>query len=155
VGDDALAEAALRAAVRQCGTGLRWPERPLAAGAAGLGGHLITRWSTPVNLAELNVRGYQPPTGPVLSLPDDSDVIVVLARSGDGASLDACLQPRETGTAERVELRFSGLDAGGTYRLTGPGDTTVTADEHGRATASVTLTDLTELRLAPAGDHTR
>src|SRR5690606_35999267 len=88
VGDGALAEAAMDGAARQCATGQRWPERPLAAGSSALGGHMIVRWATPLGPADLNQRGYVPPVGPVLDDTSWDDVLVVFARSDDGESLD-------------------------------------------------------------------
>ncbi|MGH1502027.1 MAG: hypothetical protein ACRBI6_00590 [Acidimicrobiales bacterium] len=157
-GHAALAEAALGAAARQCGTDERWPERPLKAGASGLAGHMLVRWSTPHSTADLNVRGYQPPQGPIVaSLPWD-DVIVVLARSDDGESLDLVVEPWHADTLT-VEIGFGSLRPGEGYQLadgtvTGSeaaGSTVVLADDLGRATATVALEGRTHLRLVPGG----
>ncbi len=156
VGDEHLAEAAIAGAARQCGTGQRWPARPLVAGSSALGTHLIIRWSTPLALSDLNVRGYVPPAGPVLSATEGDDVLVVLARSVDGASLELALQPWGDTGLESVTLRFTALATGGRYVLSGD-DGTVTeviAGEAGSGSATVSLAagGLARFRLAPAGD---
>jgi hypothetical protein len=152
VGDEQLAEAAIEGAARQCGTGRRWPDRPLAAGSAIFGAHLIIRWSTPLALSDLNQRGYVPPSGPVLAETAWDDVLVVLARSLDGTSLDLALEPRGEMPLEAVTLRVTGLQPGARYVLTpaGGGVTDVIADDAGGGSATVGLTGLTRFRLAPA-----
>ena len=67
VGDEDLAQAALRGMEQACGTGERWPQRPLHAGAQTIGIHLLLRWATPLSSADLVLRGYRPPHGPILA----------------------------------------------------------------------------------------
>jgi hypothetical protein len=145
VGDDRLAEAAIDGAGRQCATGQRWPERPLAAGSSAFGGHLIVRWSTPLGPSDLNQRGYVPPVGPVLDDTDWDDVLVVLARSTDGESLDLQLEPRD-GPIEQLPLRFTNLEPGRTYRLERSAAAARTLEGD---TVSVDLPDARRFRLVP------
>lgn len=153
VGDEPLAEAAIDAAERQCATGRRWPERPLAAGSSAFGAHLIVRWSTPLGLADLNQRGYFPPLGPVLTDTAGNAVLVVLARSTDGASLDLVLEPWNHESCESVQLVFTQLEPAITYVLADNGhvQTKLVADQSGRGSASVSVDGATRFRLAPAG----
>lgn len=118
VGDDRLAWAAMDASARQCVTGERWPQRPVAAASNGLGSYMIVRWSAPLDLAALNIRGYVPPHGPLVDA--DSEVLITMARSADGTSLDLVLEPMDTAAPE-AELRFSALAPGAPYRLVGGG----------------------------------
>ncbi len=67
VGDEDLAQAALRGMEQACGTGERWPQRPLHAGAQTIGIHLLLRWATPLSSADLVLRGYRAPQGPILA----------------------------------------------------------------------------------------
>lgn len=162
--------AAQRAADRQCATGDRWPERPVTAGVQGLATHCIVRWSTPLANGDLNVRGYEAPTGPLLASAPWPQVLVTEARSLDGRSLDLALRPHEHPAGQPVQLRFSQLDPGARYRLSGSGRASVAppsrsgrasvAGEHvlvaapdGTATVDVTLAadGATQLRLVPAG----
>ena len=145
VGDGALAEAAMDGAARQCATGQRWPERPLAAGSSALGGHMIVRWSTPLGPADLNQRGYVPPVGPVLDDTAWDDVLVVLARSDDGESLDLHLEPRR-GPVAALPLAFTNLEPGRAYRLECD-DSTASSVEGG--TVTVDLPEARSFRLVP------
>ncbi len=115
VGQGELAEAALRACDRQCATGRTWPERPMSAGVANLALHLLVRWSTPVDNATLNLRGWVPPVGPVLHEVPWPKVLVTLARSLDGPSLDLELRPGPAPTEAPVRLGFTALRAGAAY----------------------------------------
>ena len=138
VGRAELAEAAIRANDKQCATGQQWPERPLSVGVSNLALHLLVRWSTPVDNAELNIRGYVPPVGPVLTDAPWPAVMVTLARSADGRRLDLALRPGPAPAAEPVALRFTALEPGATYRLAGE-DTSLelSADGAGSATIAV------------------
>lgn len=132
-------------AARQCGTGQRWPERPLAAGSSALGGHMIVRWSTPLGPADLNQRGDVPPVGPVLDDTAWDDVLVVLARSDDGESLDLRLEPRN-GPVAALPLIFTNLDPTRAYRLECD-DSTASSVEGG--TVTVDLLEARSFRLVP------
>ena len=115
-GEAALVEAAIEASERQCATGRRWPERPVDVGGAGLGAYMQMRWSQPLDLAALNLRGYVAPSGPVLDGYDPHSVLVTMARSSDAMSLDLVLEPLD-GPVESTQLSFTGLRAGGQYEL--------------------------------------
>ncbi len=145
VGDAGLAAAAMDGAARQCGTGQRWPERPLAAGSSALGGHMIVRWATPLGPSDLNQRGYVPPVGPVLDDTAWDDVLVVLARSDDGVSLDLHLEPRN-GPIEQVALTFANLEPGRTYRLECDGSA---ASSVVGGVATIDLPEARRFRLVP------
>lgn len=155
VGDETLAAAAQRAADRQCATGRRWPDRPLDTGVANLALHLLVRWSTPVDNAMLNARGYVPPVGPVLEDVPWPEVLVTLARSADGRSLDLALRPGPAPADRPLRLAFDGLQPGTAYRLAAarPADAgldlAVTADGQGRAAVAVEVREPLTLRLAP------
>lgn len=148
VGDAALAEAAMDGAARQCGTGQRWPDRPLAAGSSALGGHMIVRWSAPLGPSDLNQRGYVAPVGPVLDETAWDDVLVVLARSTDGESLDLQLEPRR-GPVSQLRLTFTNLVAGRSYRLECDG---TTAGTLAGGSVSVDLPEARRFRLVPDGE---
>jgi hypothetical protein len=151
VGEIGLHDAALDAAARQCGTGQRWPDRPLAAGASALAAHMLIRWSTPLGTAALNVRGYQPPVGPVLDATDWDDVLVLQARSDDGGSLDLVVEPWREPLTDPVGLAFRQLEPGARYALRA-GDALVAelvADPAGRGAVEVSLTERLALRLEP------
>jgi hypothetical protein len=151
-GDRALFDAALDASARQCGTGLRWPEKPLDGAAPAIGGNMILRWSTPVTTAELNVRGYRPPVGPVLDCAPWDHLLVVEARSADGAALDLRVEPFEAPLGP-VELGLRQLVPGVRYTVEcGATDVAseLIADENGRATATVPVDGPTTIRVRPS-----
>ncbi|MEN9506561.1 MAG: hypothetical protein RI958_2487 [Actinomycetota bacterium] len=150
VGDEELAVAAQRAHDRQCATGQRWPERPLAVGVSNLALHLLVRWSTPIDNAALNIRGYVPPVGPVLHDAPWPAVLVTLARSSDGVTLDLVLRPGPEADARPVGLGFTALQPGTTYRLAGDGfDVEFVADGDGHGSIDVTVGATLALRLEP------
>lgn len=66
---------------------------------------MIVRWSAPIGTAALNVRGYVPPVGPVLDTTAWEDVLVIKARSDDGAALELSLEPWREPIAGPVSLR--------------------------------------------------
>lgn len=150
VGDEELAAAAQRAHDRQCATGQRWPERPLAVGVANLALHLLVRWSTPMDNAELNVRGWVPPVGPVLAEAPWPAVLVTLARSADGESLDLWLRPGPEPSGQPIRLPFEQLSAGVSYAVDGAStDVLLVADDDGRAHMDLAVTAPLRLRLRP------
>ena len=118
VGDERLINASVDASARQCATGQRWPERPVAVGGAGLGGYMTLRWSAPLSLAELNLRGYVAPTGPLVDC-DRDDVLITLAVGNADGTLQLELEPT-TDSAADVRLTFDRLDPARRYELTGP-----------------------------------
>lgn len=116
-GDERLATAAQRAADRQCVTGARWPDLPLAAGVQVIALHAIARWSTPMTTGDLNMRGYEPPVGPRLAESPWPEILVTKARSLDGSSLDLALRRVQAAPGRRIRLAFDQLRSGARYRL--------------------------------------
>jgi len=77
-------------------------------------------------------------------------VIVTLARSADGASLDLALQPGPEPSSAPIALELAALTAGSSYRLRGDGvDTAVVAAADGTATVEVAVDRPLRLRLTP------
>lgn len=149
VGDRRLIDAAVDASARQCATGERWPERPVAVGASGLGSHMLLRWSAPLDLAALNIRGHLAPVGPVLEV-DAAAALVTLARCDDGCRLDLAIEPAGEAPV-RAALSLSQLAAGAAHRLHGDGvDTEVIADADGRAVVEIALDRPVRLVLSPS-----
>jgi hypothetical protein len=66
----------------------------------------------------------------------------------DGQALDAVL--RSTNGGGRVAVELSQLRPGSEYTVTGGVDSTVKADDQGRASVQVDLNGRSELRVAPA-----
>ncbi|MEZ5228773.1 MAG: hypothetical protein R2710_19540 [Acidimicrobiales bacterium] len=152
MGDAELLGAVLRASDRQCRTGERWPERPLAAGVQNMAIHMITRWAGPETTASLNLRGYVPPEGPILGSVPWPQAMVTVARSCDGVSLDLSVRAVEAAPTDSIDLTFSALRPGVVYRLTaadGEGLASVLADDDGRGTTAVRLERAVGLRLVP------
>lgn len=148
VGDERLLAAALDASARQCRTGERWPARPVDVGGGGLGSYMLLRWSTPLDLAALNVRGYVPPVGPVVD-SHGHDVLITLARSADGRTLDLRLEPWEGAT--EVSLGLVALVPRRTYACSGL-EATCVADGDGRATLHLGRIDgPVAIRIGPVG----
>ena len=146
VGDERLIDAAIDASARQCATGLQWPDRPVAVGGSGFGSYMLVRWSAPLDLAELAIRGWLPPIGPLVDA--DPAVLVTLARCDDGARLDLALEP--AGAACDGVLRFERL-APGAHRLRGTEvDITLVAADDGTAEVVVPLRGPVRLTLEPA-----
>ena len=142
VGEPDVADAARARMERSCATSKRWPERPLAGGAQTVGVHMMARWAAPLNTSSLALRGYEPPRGPVLVEPPP-DVLVVVARSTDGSSLDMVLNvdsPTET------SVRFTQLTPLGRYRF---GEATFMAGDDGQGSVDIRLSGTTHLRLEP------
>ncbi len=135
-GEAALVAAALDASARQCATGERWPARPVRVGGAGLGSYMLVRWSQPLDLATLNLRGWVAPVGPVVADGDDQ-LLVTFARCDDGRRLDLAFEPVGD-RADRAWLALTQLPPGGTARLHGDGiDVCIEVDDAGRATVSL------------------
>ena len=156
VGQGELAEAALRAHDRQCATGEVWPERPLRTGVANLALHLLVRWSTPVDNATLNLRGYVPPVGPVLDEVPWPQVLVTVARSLDGESLELTVRPGPRPTAAPVRLGFVALLPGRRYELvdtaTSASLATIDATADGRGVTDLRVGATLRLRLRPQAE---
>jgi hypothetical protein len=146
-----LAAAAMRGMEQDCGTGQRWPERPLHVGVQNLGIHLMVRWGSPLNTAKLALRGYRPPFGPILADGPWDDVLVTSARSADGTDLDVGLHPR--GAPVTAALTFAALAPGSRYQLTDDRRTVVVAaDAAGRGSIELTVDGPLRLRLRPTED---
>ena len=109
-----------RSSAERCATGERWPERPVDGSASALGSYGIVRWSAPLDLAGLSMRGYVAPAGPVLSATAWDDVLVTEAVSDDGVTLRLSVRPWG-GRVERAELVFAQLRPGVTYVIDGAG----------------------------------
>lgn len=145
VGDAALVDAAIRSSAEKCATGRRWPERPVDGSASALGSYSLLRWSAPLDLAALNIRGHVAPTGPVLVDTCWDDVLVTEAVSDDGVTLHLSLRPRSDVVLDvelRAELSFAQLVPGATYTIDGIDtsfDTSFDADETGSAITTVDL----------------
>ena len=131
--DRSLFEAAIDASARQCATGERWPAKPLRAAVPAIGGNMILRWSNPISTAQLNVRGYVPPVGPILDSAPWDRLLVVEARSVDGTDLLLRVEPLDA-PLDEVELSFRQLAPGRAYTVVANGvSTSMTADAAGMA----------------------
>jgi hypothetical protein len=150
VGDDELAEAAIRAHDKQCSTGERWPDRPVATGVGNLALMMLVRWSMPLDNAAINVRGYVPPIGPIVESAPWPQVLVTLARSLDGSSLDLTVRPGPDPSAEKVPFTFTSLVPSTAYRLAGDTiELDLTADADGRAAVTLVVDRPLRLHLEP------
>ena len=148
VGNEAVAEAATRSMWRDCATGARFPDRPLAAGVQSIATALWPIWGRPLSLGQLTLRGYVKPRGPILAHAPWPDVIVTKARSEDGESLDLVVEPFRGAGAEPREFRFTALTPLMRYRLQGNGvDAVFEADHAGGAAVSFPVKGRLDLHL--------
>jgi hypothetical protein len=139
VGEHDVARAALRRMEADCGTGQRWPGRPLHVGVQNMGIHLLMRWGSPLSTAALDLRGYEPPQGPVLRDGPWDRVLVTTARCTDARTLALAMRPRGD-TSTPATLSFDSLVPGAEYDLAVDGERRVVrADGGGRASLDVTL----------------
>ena len=148
VGDERLIDAAIDASAKQCATGARWPQRPVAVGGSGLGSYMLLRWSAPLDPAALAIRGWVEPVGPLVDA--SPEVLITMARSDDGVSLVMVMESAESvGTCEAT-LHFTRL-VSGRHRLHG-GDIDVAFDgvDGGTATVAVKLVGPVTLTLEAA-----
>jgi hypothetical protein len=107
---------------------------------------MLVRWSFPLDLAELNLRGYVPPVGPVLDGFDHDRFLLTLARGLGEDRLELAFRLLDDGAAGSddgpVELGLWSLVPGATYRVHGTVggeggrrvDIACAADGDGRAT---------------------
>jgi hypothetical protein len=147
--EEELMAAAIDASARQCATGERWPSAPLKAGVPAIGGNMILRWSNPMTTAQLNVRGYVAPSGPLLTAAPWSDVLVIEARSPDGVRLHMRIQPMD-GPLENVEFTFGQLQPSTTYNVTVNGVAgQMNSDANGFGTYRSPVVDVTTWELRP------
>jgi hypothetical protein len=145
-----LAAAAMRRMERDCGTGQRWPERPLHVGVQNMGIHLMVRWGSPLGTAKLALRGYEQPVGPILRDGPWEQLLVTSAHSPDGISLDVAARPRGASSAGGT-LTFDSL-APGRYELTiGERTMPVDAAADGGGRVDVVVDGPVRIRLSPAG----
>ena len=134
---------------QDCGTGQRWPDRPLHVGVQNMGIHLMVRWGSPLSTAALALRGYDAPLGPVLSDAPWDAVLVTSARSRDGHTLDVTMRPRRDSPV-MATLTFDALRPGTHYRLVlGAAEVDVPADGDGRGRAEVRLVGPVHAELRP------
>jgi hypothetical protein len=148
--DETLYNAAVDASARQCATGERWPSSPLKASVQAIGGNMILRWSNPITTAQLNVRGYVPPQGPVLDSAPWDHVLVVEARSPDGKSLQLRIEPVDA-PLESVELVFRQLTPGATYIVVTNGETTqISANVSGIGKYNARILGPTTVEISPS-----
>ena len=111
---------------------------------------MIVRWSTPLSTADLNVRGYEPPTGPVLTGAPWDDLLVTEARSPDGARLRLCLEPWDD-AVPAATLVLDQLDAGREYRIAGiDGEPRCTAADDGTSRVTISVVRPLALTIEPA-----
>ena len=66
---------------------------------------MIVRWSAPLDLAALAMRGYVPPAGPLVDCADDA-VLITQAYCDDKGRLHVHLEPTDA-TAHNVTLDFT------------------------------------------------
>ena len=150
VGNEAVAGAATRAMWRDCATGRRFPDRPLAAGVQSIAVALWPLWGRPLSLGQITLRGYVAPRGPILAHAPWPDVIVTKARSEDGRSLDLVVEPFRDAGPEAKTFRFTALTPAARYRLQGGSvDAVFAADATGGAAVSFPVAGRLNLRLAP------
>ena len=148
VGNETVAEAATRSMWRDCATGGRFPDRPLAAGVQSIAVLLWPLWGRPLSLGQIAIRGYEPPRGPLLAHAPWPKVIVTKARSQDGESLDLVIEPYRGEVGEPCELRFDALRPGTRYRLLGSEvDLSFTSDDGGCGAVTLSVSGRLDLRL--------
>jgi Linalool dehydratase/isomerase len=116
-GDQAVAEAALRSLVKDCQRAGHFPVRPLHGRAMGIAALAGVLWGTDVSLAELAVRGWQPPRGPILDEAPWPAILVSRAVSRDGVSLDLRVEPYRADPGAAHDLVFSRIDSLATYEI--------------------------------------
>jgi hypothetical protein len=149
VGNEKVAQAATRSMWRDCATGARFPDRPLAAGVQSIAVALWPLWGRPLSLGQIMLRGHVPPRGPILAEAPWPAVIVTKARSEDGQSLDMVIEPFRDETGQRHAFRFSALQPQRSYHLQGSGlNLALEADASGGGIAEFPVTARLDLRLA-------
>ncbi len=143
-----VATAAIATASQHCGTGGRWPDRPLTAGVQNTGIHMVVRWGTPMSTGDLAIRGYRAPEGPVLANDLWPALLVTEARAPEPATLEVTVEPGLCSGNHRFELEHLRPEV--TYVVESlSGRFTVRADSDGRAAVDVPVAGLTRVRIAP------
>jgi hypothetical protein len=113
---------------------------------------MLVRWSTPMDNAAINVRGFVPPAGPIVEAAPWPQVMVTLARSSDGSSLDLAVRPGPQPSAVPVQFGLAALTPAARYRLSGDGvEKAFTADADGRATIAFMVDRPLRLQLVRVG----
>ncbi len=115
---------------------------------------MLLRRSAPLDLAELAIRGWVEPVGPLVEAGPEA--LITLARSDDGVSLDRALEPADLSAPCEVTLEFTRLTPG-THRLQGgalvpgtdarPDPITFGSDADGRGSVIATLDGPTNFTL--------
>ena len=150
VGNDAVAGAAIKALQRDCGTGERFPDRPIRGGVQHISMLLWSHWGRPLSLGQLNLRGYVPPKGPILAHAPWPEIIVTKARSDDGETLDLVLDLYKGEPGKTHALRFTDLQPCGRYWIgTNENGQHFESDEQGRGTVELTVDGEARLTLRP------
>lgn len=150
VGNDKVADAAIKALQRDCGTGERFPQRPIRGGVQHMGQLLWARWGRPLSLGQLNLRGYVEPEGPILEHGPWPEIIVTKARSDDGVTLDIVIDRYKASPGAAHSLRFRSLTPGAVYRTEGDIHAqTFIADKDGRGSLAITVDGRLEFSVRP------
>jgi len=148
-GDTTIVGAARAAAGAQCRSGERWPERPLGGGVQTMATHMIVRWAAPLDTAQLNLRGYVPPVGPLLGSVPWPQAMVTTARSVDGVSLDIEIRAIQADASDRLTLSFGQLRPNTDYRV---GDVRLRSDGQGYGAVELSIAACSHLHVAPEAD---
>ena len=148
VGNDKVGAAAIRALQRDCGTGKRFPNRPIRGGVQHMGMLLWSHWGRPMSLGQLNLRGYVPPKGPILQNAPWPEIIVTKAISEDGENLVLTLDLYKGEAGSSHELEFSNLVPDTDYRLSSEHlDCALKSDPEWQATTAIQVDGETRLKL--------
>ena len=150
VGEADLAEAAIRSSGEKCATGERWPLRPVNCSGQQLGPYMMLRWTGPIDLSGLTMRGYEPPKGPVLDDTDWETLLVTEAWSDDGSSMTLAARPMDERAQAAVTLSLTQLKPSAEYQLTGMESVlTFAADEAGKAQLDVVIDSPVRCEIKP------
>lgn len=151
VGDERLIDAAIRSSAEKCATGERWPQRPVDGSASALGSYMILRWSTPLDLTALAMRGWVAPAGPMLTATAWDELLITEARSDDGVTLRLAVRPRDAGAPAVASFVFGSLSPGVTYAVRGDGTAgaTFTAGDDGVGSVELTVEHPLVLEIGP------
>jgi hypothetical protein len=150
VGNDRVAAAAEHSLYETCGTGASFPDKPLDGGVMMTAALMSIVWGTPMTIADMARRGYEPPVGPILEHAPWPALVVTEARSPDGERLELALRPHRATPGEVHELRVAVGAPGRRLRITGEGvDLDATAEADGRVHIAVPVPGPLRLTLTP------